>query len=350
MNEYEHVWGQAILPANSSIKQAVEVLDRTSLRIVLVTDASGVLLGTISDGDIRRGLLRGLELASPIQSIIHGDAIVVPHGKSREQILKLMTQHKIQQIPIVDEMMHVTGLHLWDQINSAKIRSNLMVIMAGGKGTRMHPKTENCPKALLLVAGKPILEHIIERARAEGFSQFVLVIHHLGHMIESYFEDGERFNVKIQYLREETPLGTAGGLSLIMPRPESAFIVTNGDVLTDVKYGNLLDYHNSQKAVATMSIRTSEWQNPFGVVQTNGLEIVGYEEKPITKTNVNAGVYALEPAALELLDSSKPCDMPELFQILQSQNQRTIVYPVYENWIDIGRPSDLEKANSEVDR
>lgn len=335
---------------DSSIRQAVEVLDKTSLRIVLVIDSKGVLQGTISDGDIRRGLLRGLELASSIQAIIHREAVVAPKELGREQILKLMMLHKIHQIPIVDQNMHVIGLHLWDEINEVKARSNMMVIMAGGKGTRLLPQTENCPKPLLPISGKPVLEHILERAKAEGFSNFIFAIHHLGHMIESYFGDGERFNVKIQYLKEEIPLGTAGALSLILPKPELSFIVTNGDVLTDVKYGDLLDFHNSQNALATMSITTSEWQNPFGVVQTNGFEIVGYEEKPVIKANINAGVYALEPAALEVLDSSQPRDMPQLFEVLRSLDKKTIVYPIHERWIDIGTPTDLERANSEASK
>ena len=211
MKAVEPLWPRAILPINSNIEQAIHVLNEASLRIVLITDVTGVLVGTVSDGDIRRGLLKGLGLASPIESIIHYDALVVPPELSRDLVVKLMTANKIQQIPIVDDKLHVVGLHLWDEISVPSARSNMMVIMAGGKGTRLHPQTENCPKPLLLVAGKPILEHIIDRAKVEGFSHFVLAIYHLGHMIEEYFGDGERFGVEIEYLREESPLGTAAG-------------------------------------------------------------------------------------------------------------------------------------------
>lgn len=348
MTDISEVWPQAILPFGSSIRQAVEVLNETSLKIVLVVDANRVLVGTISDGDIRRGLLKGLELMSTIDSIVHKDALVVPPEVSREVVLRLMTANKIQQIPIVDEKKHVIGLHLWDQINSPSARANLMVIMAGGKGTRLHPQTENCPKPLLPVAGKPILEHIITRAKVEGFSHFILAIHHLGHMIEEYFGDGDEFGVKIDYIREETPLGTAGALRLLDPLPDTPFVVTNGDVLTDIHYGELLDFHIKQSVTATMAVSVYEWQNPFGVVQTQGIEIIGYEEKPLTRSYINAGVYVFEPTAVRLLVESIPTDIPALFSSIRQQQLRTVAYPIHERWMDVGRPSDLRNAHIQL--
>ena len=345
MTDTAEVWALAILPSGSSIRQAVQVLNETSLKIVLVVDANEVLVGTISDGDIRRGLLKGLELTSTIDSIVQGDALVVPPELSREVVLQLMTANKIQQIPIVDENKHVIGLHLWDQINAPSARTNIMVIMAGGKGARLHPQTENCPKPLLPIAGKPILEHIIDRAKVGGFSHFILAIQHLGHMIEEYFGNGEAFGVNIEYLREESPLGTAGALSLLDPLPESPFVVTNGDVLTDIHYGELLDFHIQHNATATMAVRAHEWQNPFGVVETQGVEIIGYEEKPLFRTHINAGVYILEPFAISFLVKSVPCDMPTLFNLIQEHKMRTVAYPIHESWIDIGRPKDFIRAD-----
>ena len=347
MNTSEHLWPRAILPTDSSIKHAVHILNEISLRIVLITDSSGVLIGTISDGDIRRGLLKGLDLESPIESIIHHDALVVPPELSREIVLQMMTANKIQQIPIVDEKMHLIGLHLWDEISTEPARTNVMVIMVGGKGTRLYPQTENCPKPMLQVAGKPILEHIIDRAKVQGFTHFILAIYYLGHMIEEYFGNGERFGVKIDYLREDVPLGTAGALSLLNPIPDSAFLVTNGDVITDIRYGELLDFHQQHNASATMAVRVHEWQNPFGVVQTQGVEITGYEEKPILRSHINAGVYVIEPVALDLLTKSVPCDMPTLFDLLTAQEQRIVAYPIHERWLDVGRPDDLMTASIE---
>ena len=224
----------------------------------LVVLKEQVLQGSISDGDIRRGLLKGLDLNSPITSIINRNTLVVAPDMSRELVMQLMVANKIQQIPVVDEQHHVVGLHLWDEIITTPAkRPTLMVIMAGGKGTRLRPHTESCPKPLLAVAGKPMLEHLIERAKLEGFNHFVLAIHYLGHMIESHFGSGESLGVQIDYLREVSPLGTAGALGLLNPRPTEPFVVTNGDVFTDIRYGELLDFHTRHAAAATMAVRCS---------------------------------------------------------------------------------------------
>lgn len=347
MTSAEEIWLRAILPANATIQQAIRNLDQVSIKIVLVVNEAGELEGTISDGDIRRGLLKGLDINSPIASIIHRNALVVPPEMRRETVMQIMVANKIQQIPVVDERHHVVGLHLWDEITTPPTRSNLMVIMAGGMGTRLRPHTESCPKPLLPVAGKPMLEHIIERAKLEGFSHFVLAIHYLGNMIEDYFGNGERLGVQIDYLRERSPLGTAGALGLLNPRPDAPFVVTNGDVITDIRYGELLDFHIRHNATATMAVRVHEWQHPFGVVQTQGVEIVGFEEKPVARTHINAGVYALDPDALSVLSPDAHCDMPTLFERLQAKAKRTVAYPMHEPWLDVGRPDDLHQAIAE---
>ena len=348
MTSSEEIWRQAILPANATIQQVIRNLDQVAIKIVMVVNERGELEGTISDGDIRRGLLKGLDLNSPITGIIHHNALVVPPEMGREMVMQLMTANKIQQIPVVDEHHHVVGLHLWDEITTPPTRSNLMVIMAGGVGTRLRPHTESCPKPMLSVAGKPMLEHIIERAKLEGFSHFVLAIHYLGHMIEDYFGNGERLQVQIDYLREQSPLGTAGALSLLDPRPDAPFVVTNGDVITDIRYGELLDFHIRYNAAATMAVRVHEWQHPFGVVQTKGVEIVGFEEKPVARSHINAGVYALDPEVLNVLSADAHCDMPTLFERLQMKAKRTVAYPMHEPWLDVGRPDDLQTALGQV--
>jgi dTDP-glucose pyrophosphorylase len=342
----EELWRQATVPTNATIEQVIHNLNQVALKIVLVINEAGELEGTISDGDIRRGLLKELSLNSPIASIIHRNALVAPPDMERKMVMQLMVANKIQQIPIVDAHRHVVGLHLWDEITTPTTRPNLMVIMAGGMGTRLRPHTENCPKPLLLVAGKPMLEHIIERAKLEGFSHFVLAIHYLGHMIEEHFGNGSCLDVTINYLREEIPLGTAGALGLLSPRPAAPFVVTNGDVITDIRYGELLDFHIRHDADATMAVRVHEWQHPFGVVQTQGIDIVGFEEKPIARSHINAGVYALDPDALKLLNAADHCDMPTLFERLQAQAKRTVAYPMHEPWLDVGRPDDLVTARA----
>jgi dTDP-glucose pyrophosphorylase len=338
-------WRKAIILFNSTVQQVICNLNESSMKIVLVVNESGKLIGTISDGDLRRGLLKGLDLNSKIESIIHVNAMVVPSTLGRELVMELMVANKIQQIPVVDEHQNLIGLHLWDEMSAQPARSNLMVIMAGGKGVRLLPHTQNCPKPMVMVAEKPMLEHIIERGKLEGFTHFVLAIHYLGHMIEDYFGNGERLGVSIDYLKEEAPLDTAGALSLLNPCPDAPFVVTNGDVITDVRYGELLDFHNRHEAFATMAVRIHEWQHPFGVVQTEGVEIIGFEEKPIARSHINAGIYALSPSALKELTSGLPCDMPTLFERLQLKNKRTVAYPMHEPWLDVGRPIDLVEAN-----
>lgn len=348
MNSSEQQWRQAILPANANIADAVRNLDETALKIVIVANVEGVLQGTISDGDIRRGLLKGLDLTSPITAVINRNPMVVPPELGRELVLNLMLANKIQQIPIVDEQHYIVGLHLWNEITTLPMRSNLMVIMAGGMGTRLRPHTENCPKPMLNVAGKPMLEHILERGKSQGFRHFVFAINYLGHVIENHFGNGERFGVQIDYLKEDAALGTAGALSLLGSLPKAPFVVSNGDVISDIRYGELLDFHVRHGAIATMAVRTHEWQHPFGVVQTKGMEIVGFEEKPISRTYINAGVYVIEPSALALLLADEHCGMPTLFDRLHAKAQRTVAYPMHESWLDVGRPSDLVLAQESL--
>lgn len=340
-------WRKTLLSADATLQQAIRNLDESALQIILVVSDGGILAGTITDGDIRRGLLRGLDMNSPIDSVIHREAMVVPPQMSREMVLHLMQANVLSALPVVDESRRVVGLHLLNELLTPIHRSNLMVIMAGGQGTRLRPHTENCPKPLLPVGGKPMLEHIIERAKAEGFQHFVLAIHYLGYMIENYFGDGSRWQVQIDYLREESPLGTAGAIGLLNPRPVSPFLVTNGDVLTDIRYGELLDFHCRHGATATMAVRLHEWQHPFGVVRTKGVDIIGFEEKPITRSHINAGIYVLEPSVLDVLGTGEHCDMPTLFSRLQENAARTIVYPMHEPWLDVGRIDDFDLAQAE---
>ena len=345
--EQKNIWGKALLSGDGTIQDAIHTLNDAALQIVMVVTSDGVLEGTITDGDIRRGLLRGLSLESPVSCIVYRDSFVVTPEISSDTVLHLMQANKLLQLPVIDDNRCVVGLHVWDEVNQQRKQPNMLIIMAGGRGTRLHPHTESCPKPLLLVGAKPILEHIIERAKSEGFRHFVIAIHYLGHMIKEYFGDGSRWNVKVEYLNEESPLGTAGALSLLDPQPDLPFVVTNGDVLTDIRYGELLDFHNSHEAVATMAIRLHEWQHPFGVVKINGVDITGFDEKPVSRSYINAGVYVLEPSALKELGRGEHCDMPTLFSHLKNNTERTIAYPMHEPWLDVGRPDDLSRAINE---
>ena len=339
------LWRDSIVKINTPIKVAIERLNNVGVKIALVLDDKYRLLGTISDGDFRRGILSGLSLEDTVEKIMNKNPCTVSESTGRLEILKLMTETKILQIPIIDKNNFVIGLHLWDDISVQVKYSNIMVIMAGGKGSRLHPQTENRPKPMLLVAGIPILEHIIKRAQSQGFNHFIIAINYLGEVIEKYFKDGQKFGVKIEYLHEDAPLGTAGALSLLSSKPERAFIVTNGDVITDINYSDFLEYHTGQNAAATVAVHTHEFQIPYGVVQINGLEVESYEEKPIVSSLINAGVYALEPDILDYIKEPRYRDMPEILDISRDLKKKVIVYPLYESWIDIGRPIDLEVAN-----
>lgn len=340
------LWRSTILPLGSTIQQAISSLETSGMQIILAVSEGNRLVGTLTDGDIRRAFLKGLKLDSTIDNVIHCNPLVVPPEMGRDLVLRFMQINKIHQIPIVDQECSLVGLHLWDSIIAPKAIENIMLIMAGGKGTRLRPYTENCPKPMLEVGGKPMLQHIIERAKVDGFQKFVISLNYLGHMIEEYFGDGSKYGVHIDYLREKLPLGTAGCLSILPDTPELPIVVTNGDVLADIHYNEILDFHNRHEASATMAVRQYEIQNQFGVVRTKGVEIEGFEEKPVYRSHVNAGIYVLKPCTVKYLEYQQYCDMPTLFDRIKQNFGRTIVYPMHEPWLDIGRPNDLTLARN----
>ncbi len=339
-------WRRGLVAEEATLQDAIGNLNESSLQIALVVSLDGRLLGTVTDGDIRRGLLSGMDLQSGVGPIVNREPLVVPPQVGRETALQLMQANRIHHLPVVDEHRRLVDLHLLDELMAPTVRANIMVVMAGGRGARLRPHTENCPKPMLPVGGKPMLEHIVERAKGAGFRRFVFAIHYLGHLIEEHFGDGSRWQVEVDYLREQSPLGTAGALGLLQSRPDAPLVVSNGDVLTDIHYGELLDFHVRHGAAATMAVRLHEWEHPFGVVLTKGVDIVGFEEKPVSRSHVNAGIYVLSPAALKELTPGEHCDMPLLFSRLKAKAGRTIVYPMHEPWLDVGREEDLHRANS----
>lgn len=343
-NNDNNKWKGTLLSLNATIEDVLKNLNKTGLRISLIINEKQEFQGTVTDGDIRKALVEGVDQKTSIQKIINRDAFIVSPEIKPEIVLQLMIKNKVQQIPVVNEVQKISGLYLWDEVISQKKITNTMVIMAGGKGTRLGKYTKNCPKPLLPVNGKPMLEQIIDRAKLQGFERFIISINYLGQMIEDYFGNGEKWNVKIDYIKEDQPLGTAGSLSLLSPKPEHPFIVSNCDIVTDINYGELLDFHYDHKAVATMAVRMHEWKNPYGVVVTKGIDIIDFEEKPIIRSNINAGVYVLEPSVIDDIEKDKNFDMPNLFEKLKKKNQKTIVYPVHEPWLDVGRPEDYYKV------
>ena len=337
-------WEETILLTHVTIEDVLRNLNKSGLRISLIVNDKKEFQGTVTDGDIRKALVNGIDQKTSIQKIINRNAFIVTSEIKPEIVLQLMIKNKVQQIPLINGSQKITGLYLWDEVISQKKISNTMVIMAGGKGTRLGKYTKNCPKPLLPVNGKPMLEQIIERAKLQGFEKFVISINYLGQMIEDYFSNGEKWDVKIDYIKEDQPLGTVGSLSLLSPKPGLPFIVSNCDIMTDIHYGELLDFHNNHNADATMAVRIHEWENPYGVVRTKGIDIINFEEKPVVRSNINAGIYVLEPSVIDDIKKDTKFDMPNLFERLKKKDLKTIVYPVHEAWLDVGRPEDYYKV------
>jgi dTDP-glucose pyrophosphorylase len=343
-------WKRLAIPRESSIQEAILILENSGAQIILVVDKELKLLGTVTDGDIRRGLLSGVQMTAQVSVIMNSNPVTSTSGAPKNRILDLMHSVGTRQIPLVDTEQRVTGIQLWNELTEIRKLSNSMIIMAGGEGKRLHPQTLEVPKPMLLVGGKPILQHIIERAKQQGVKNFIISINYLKEIIKDFFEDGEWLGISISYLEEENPLGTAGALSLLSPTPSEPFIVTNGDVLADVNYVEMLEFHIRNQAIATMGVKLFEWQHPYGVVTTSGIVIDEYEEKPIFRNTVNAGIYVLSPAALGHVGFGEKNDMPDLFRKLSGVGLDPIVYLIHENWIDVGQLSDLEYANKSAGR
>lgn len=346
MTNTDNRWRRSLLGPEATIAEAIENLNALGIKMALCVDAVGRLVGAVTDGDLRRGLLRGLSMNDPVIKTANLQPLVVPEGTKRETMQGIMRANKLLQLPIVNSEGRVVGLNLCDALGKESCHDHIMVIMAGGKGTRMLPYTENCPKPMLNVAGKPIIQHIIERARLQGFEQFLISLNYLGKMIREHFGDGVDYGVTIGYVEEHEPLGTAGALALIQPRPKSTFVVTNGDILTDINYGDLIEFHESHKAKAAMAVRRYEWTNPYGVVQMEGVDIIGFDEKPVSSNHINAGIYSFSPSVLDHLPKNLHFDIPTLFDQLRQMGKRTVAYPMHEPWFEVGYPADLEKANN----
>lgn len=338
-------WTAAIIKRTADLRLAIMRLDQTALKILLVVDDSSRLIGTVTDGDIRRALLLGAALEAEIGGIMNISPTTVRDTTPASHVKDLMRVNKFHQIPALTADGVVVGLHLWDHYFSSRLHENLVVLMAGGFGKRMAPFTDDCPKPMLQVAGKPMIQHAIERARADGFHRFLLTLHYLPNVVRDYFGDGSKFGVEIEYVEECTPLGTAGALSLIPNQPELPFVVANGDILSQVRFSDLLAFHTDTNATATMAVRDHEINHPYGVVNTQDGTIAGFEEKPIWRTLINAGIYILNPSVLDHLIVNKFCDMPNLFDRIANASGKNVAYPMHETWMDVGNPQDLSHAN-----
>lgn len=338
-------WQDVLVGPQAPLRDALSVIDRTGSQIALVVDADRRLLGTLSDGDIRRALLRGVSLSDPVVSAMHGTPSWVDAGAGRASIVATMRRRGIHQMPVVDHERRVVGLELYVEHFDTPRRPNWVVIMAGGLGSRLGELTREVPKPMLPVGSRPLLETIVRHIADQGFERIYLAVNYKAEQIERHFGDGSTLGVDIRYLREEQRMGTAGALSLLPEAPTDPLIVTNADLLTKEDFGTMVEMHLESGADATMAVRPYEMQVPFGVVRERDGLIEGIDEKPLQQFVVSAGIYVLSPAALALVPRARPFDMPELYDAIIARGLRARCHHVRSYWLDIGRRSDYERAN-----
>jgi dTDP-glucose pyrophosphorylase/predicted transcriptional regulator len=342
-------WRKALVRTGESLREVMRRIDAASLQIALVVDEEDHLVGTVTDGDIRRGILRGGGLDDPIDQVMNTKPTTVSHLQDSAAILTLMRNTRLHQVPVVEEG-RVIGLETLDDLLSAPERDNPVVLMAGGRGTRLLPLTETTPKPMLHIGGRPILEHALVGLAEQGFRRFYIAINYLGEMVEDYLGDGSRWGVSIEYLRETKPMGTAGALSLMPEAPDKPFLVMNGDILTKLNFNQLMESHATGGASATVCVRNYDYQVPFGVTRFEDDRLVAIEEKPTMRHFVNAGIYVVEPEVLEHVPSDLFFDMPQLLDALMRKERPVHVFPITEYWLDIGRHDELQRAMREYGR
>jgi len=332
----------------ATIHSTLEVIDKGVIQIALVVEGKK-LLGTITDGDIRRGFLKGKNLEDSIEELFNNNPVTGTVNQSQEDIVQTALSHGIKQLPILDGQGDLVGIEYVDDYLRGPKKPNAVVLMAGGLGARLRPLTADIPKPMLTVGSKPIIETILESFSRYGFRNFYFSVNYKADKIRRYFKDGNQYGVNITYLNETHQMGTAGALSLLPNLITEPIIVMNGDILTDINFEHLLNYHLLAEAKATMCVREYQLQVPYGVVETKGASIQRITEKPIQKFYVNAGIYVLNPEVLELIPKGSSFDMPELFQTLIKSGQKGCSFPIKGYWMDIGQPNDFEQANTEYE-
>lgn len=343
-------WERVLIGPDTSLREALTVIDDGRSQIALVVDANRRLLGTLTDGDARRGLLKGLTLTDHVSMAMFPNPTCARAGEDRQSILATMRRLQVHQIPVLDAHGVVVGLEIVDDYLLPQARDNWVVVMAGGLGSRLEELTRHTPKPMLKVGPRPLLETIVRGYAEQGFRRFYFAVNYKAEQIEEHFGNGAELGVEVRYLREQRRLGTAGALNLIPERPSSPILVTNADLLTKENYGFMLDQHIKSGADATMAVRDYEMQVPFGVVRARDGKIEAIEEKPIHRFVVSAGMYILSPAVLDLVPQDELFDMPSLFKAMVDCGMSTRCHQTEGYWLDIGRLPDYERANVDIAR
>lgn len=338
-----------VVDSEVSVMRAVAVLDSSRVKIVLIVNLSGQLVGSVTDGDVRRGFLAGRDLQTPVGEIMNTAPLSLSEGEAPAAVLPLMRERGIRFVPIVDRERRPIRIVTIEELLNPQNVSATVVLMAGGLGTRLKPLTDQIPKPMLPVGGRPLLEITIDNLRQQGFRRFFIAVNYKADMIEAHFGDGSRFGVEIDYLRENEKLGTAGALRLLPEPPVGPLIVMNGDILTTLDARVLLSFHQTSGAPGTVCVREHSWRVPFGVIKLDAAgRCAGIEEKPLRRETISAGIYVLSPEALPQIPQAGVCDMPNLLELLGTRMAPVAVFPLREYWLDIGHLDDLRRAQDEI--
>jgi dTDP-glucose pyrophosphorylase len=338
------VYATFTVPDTSTIRKAMEVISANGREVVLIYDSTNRIIGLITDGDIRRGLLSGLTLESPVTSVMTKSFFAVAPEIDRAAVLDIMKARTFQHVPVLDRYGRLIGIHFLRDLIGASPKPNVAVIMAGGQGTRLRPITHKLPKPMVEVAGRPILERTVLHLIGHGIRTIYLSVNYMSEVIERHFGDGAAFGCSIRYLRESSPLGTAGALSLLPSRPEQPFLVLNGDLITNVDISAMINRHVQDQHVATVGVGPYQVQIPFGAVTEREGLLVALEEKPTINIRVNRGIYVLDPIALNYVPVSRECHMTQVLDALLAAKKLVGVFFFDDSWLDVGLPEDLRRA------
>ncbi|WP_017211315.1 nucleotidyltransferase family protein [Clostridium beijerinckii] len=339
-----------VIQENTKIIDAMGLIDKNAKGILIVVDSFNKILGTITDGDIRRAILGEKSIKTPIKELYNKECIYVYENKNINSIKRCFIENKIKFIPVVDNNKEVIDYYeIDDFINyNTMEKDNPVLIMAGGLGTRLKPLTDEIPKPMLKVGSKPILQSIIEQFKEYGFTNILISVNYKANIIENYFRDGRDFGVSIKYIKETKRLGTAGAIKLAEEYLNKPFFVINGDILTSVSFHNMLQYHQNNKALMTVGSRVYETQVPYGVLGVEETCITSLHEKPVYSYNVSGGIYVLNPEVIKNIPRNEYFDITELINKIINENGRISSFPISDYWIDIGKVEDYYKANDDI--
>jgi dTDP-glucose pyrophosphorylase/CBS domain-containing protein len=339
----------------NTLREVIGCIDRGSKGIALVVDEQNHLLATLTDGDLRRAVLSGIQLDSPVSNLLQElrsrrklNPVTLSAGVSRETILDEMKSRSIRQIPLVNEQGHVVDLAVLDDLVGRPHEPVHAVVMAGGYGRRLLPLTADTPKPMLRVGDRPLIERLVQQLKQVGIARVNISTHYKADQIATHFGNGEAFGIEVEYVSEERPLGTAGALSMVSG--DDPLLVINGDILTTLDFRALLSFHFEHGAEMTVAVREYGFNVPYGVVETDGLHVKAVTEKPTVKFFVNAGIYLIAPSARQFIPAGEHFDMPELIAAVVKAGGKVISFPVWEYWLDIGRHEDYEQAQQDVSK